>query len=99
MKFKDRHGIKRDARKLKVSENKRVQCMKIVALDISGNFKEGKGTTGIAELIDGEVRISSLSAKHHSSPEEYWHEVIRDTILGNQMLSSLKAICSTTTRA
>ena len=30
--------------------------MKIVALDISGNFKEGKGTTGIAELIDGEVR-------------------------------------------
>lgn len=55
--------------------------MKIVALDISGNFKEGKGTTGIAELIDGEVRcISSLSAKHHSSPEEYWHEVIRDTI-------------------
>ena len=74
--------------------------MKIVALDISGNFKEGKGTTGIAELIDGEVRAflhylqNIIVVQKNTGTKSYEIQ-----FLGNQMLSSLKAICSTTTRA
>ena len=47
--------------------------MKLLALDISGNFKEGKGTTGICWMVDGEVtKLDSIHAGDFSSAEEYW---------------------------
>jgi hypothetical protein len=47
--------------------------MKLLALDISGNFKEGKGTTGICLMIDGKVvELNDIKAKDFDSAEEYW---------------------------
>jgi hypothetical protein len=47
--------------------------MKIIAMDISGNFKEGKGTTGICKLEDGVVMdLTTIAAKNYESAEEYW---------------------------
>jgi hypothetical protein len=49
--------------------------MKLLALDISGNFKEGKGTTGICLMENGEVtKLDAISAKDFDSVEEYWAE-------------------------
>lgn len=46
----------------------------IVSLDPSGNYTEGKGTTGIATIITGSVpHVSQLSADDYSSPEAYWN--------------------------
>jgi hypothetical protein len=47
--------------------------MKLIALDISGNFKEGKGTTGICKMVDGEViELTDIKAKEYDSAEKYW---------------------------
>lgn len=47
--------------------------MKIVAMDISGNFKEGKGKTGVCVMIDGKVMdLTMIKAENFSSVEEYW---------------------------
>lgn len=47
----------------------------IIAFDPSGNFVEGKGTTGIAFMHNstGEVwKVDEIQATEFSSPEEYW---------------------------
>jgi hypothetical protein len=47
--------------------------MKLLTLDISGNFKEGKGTTGICLMIDGEVtKLDTIHAGDFPSAEQYW---------------------------
>jgi hypothetical protein len=47
--------------------------MKLLALDISGNFKEGKGTTGMCIMEDGEVKeLLAICAKDYDSAEAYW---------------------------
>jgi len=50
----------------------------IIALDISGNFKEGKGTTGIAvgatETMD--FHLSEVKATDYESDIEYWDAII-----------------------
>jgi hypothetical protein len=51
--------------------------MKLIALDPSGNFKEGKGTTGICILEDGNVtRLDDVKASNFSSALEYWDYII-----------------------
>jgi hypothetical protein len=46
---------------------------KIMSIDVSGNFKEGRGTSGICNMIDGEVRsLIDIGAKDYNSAEEYW---------------------------
>jgi hypothetical protein len=47
--------------------------VKIIALDPSGNFKEGKGTTGICVMEDGVVTdLTVLKASDFDLAEEYW---------------------------
>lgn len=47
--------------------------MKLLALDISGNFKEGKGTTGICLMINGEVwKLDTIKATDYETVEQYW---------------------------
>jgi hypothetical protein len=47
--------------------------MKLITLDISGNFKEGKGTTGICVMLDGEVQeLRDIKASDFETCEEYW---------------------------
>jgi hypothetical protein len=56
--------------------------MKLLALDISGNFKEGKGTTGLCMMMDGEPKwLDDIKADDFSSAEEYWadHEELIQT--------------------
>ena len=48
--------------------------MRILALDVSGNFEEGKGTTGIALIEDGKIiELNEIKAKDYESAEEYWN--------------------------
>jgi hypothetical protein len=51
----------------------------IIALDPSGNFKEGFGTTGICHLWDdGTVqKVDEIRAKDCDSPEHYWFQHIK----------------------
>jgi hypothetical protein len=46
--------------------------MKKISLDISGNFHEGKGTTGVAIEVDDFINLSEISSKDYQSAEEYW---------------------------
>lgn len=47
--------------------------IKMMAFDPSGNWKEGKGTTGICILVNGEPReLHELKAKDFKTPEKYW---------------------------
>jgi hypothetical protein len=46
--------------------------MKVLALDISGNWKEGKGTTGIAIWDDTLISLHEIKAAHYDTPEGYW---------------------------
>ena len=50
----------------------------VIALDISGNFKEGKGTTGIAvgATETHEITLSEIKATDYESDVEYWDAVI-----------------------
>lgn len=47
----------------------------ILAIDPSGNWTEGKGTTGICLLQSGTTRIDvyDISAKDYDRPEAYWN--------------------------
>lgn len=46
-----------------------------IAMDISGNFHEGKGTTGITTSEDGEIiLLTELKATNYSDIEEYWEQ-------------------------
>jgi hypothetical protein len=50
--------------------------MRVLAFDPSGNFssREGKGSTGWALLIDGEVKdFGEISAEDYVSAEAYWY--------------------------
>lgn len=52
--------------------------MKILAIDPSGNFTEGKGTTGWS-LLDETITIlacGQLLASNYNSKEDYWRSVI-----------------------
>lgn len=47
--------------------------MKILAFDPSGNFEEGKGTTGACLMNKGEVKaLGEIEAKENLSAEAYW---------------------------
>jgi hypothetical protein len=47
--------------------------VKLLTFDPSGNFYEGKGTTGVCVMVDGEVQdLLTISAKDFNSQEEYW---------------------------
>jgi hypothetical protein len=47
---------------------------KILALDPSGNFHEGKGTTGYAIAKDGlPIQVGRISASEYNSAPEYWY--------------------------
>jgi hypothetical protein len=46
---------------------------KIMSIDVSGNFKEGRGTSGLAFMESGKVtHLYELSARNFDSPERYW---------------------------
>ena len=48
--------------------------MIILAMDISGNFKEGKGTTGLCVLEDGKpLELAEIKARHFDKAESYWN--------------------------
>lgn len=46
----------------------------IIALDPSGNWNEGKGTTGICYMSDQgkPIEVDEIHAGNFSSPESYW---------------------------
>lgn len=47
--------------------------MRILAIDVSGNFKEGKGTSGFCFMENGEPKeLFELKASNFSSAENYW---------------------------
>jgi hypothetical protein len=47
--------------------------MKHIAFDVSGNFHEGKGTTGICISEDGEINeLKEIKASDFTSMELYW---------------------------
>ena len=48
----------------------------IVALDPSGNFTEGNGTTGICELDGKLATVSDIHAGNYKNAEDYWDEHI-----------------------
>jgi hypothetical protein len=56
--------------------------MKLIALDPSGNFKEGKGTTGICIMEDGVVtRLDDVDAKNFETALDYWDYIITVLII------------------
>ena len=52
----------------------------IVALDPSGNYSEGNGTTGVCELEGKLATVSDIHAGAYECAEEYWKAHI-DTII------------------
>lgn len=44
----------------------------IVALDPSGNFTEGNGTTGICALLDNKPHVKDIHAGEYPMAEAYW---------------------------
>jgi hypothetical protein len=47
--------------------------MKHIAIDPSGNFKEGQGTTGICISIDGEAKeLKEIKASDYRTVDQYW---------------------------
>lgn len=49
--------------------------MNILAIDVSGNFKEGKGTSGFCFLENGEPQeLFELKATSYRSAEHYWYD-------------------------
>ena len=52
--------------------------MKILAIDPSGNFTEGKGTTGWS-LLDENLKIITCGQKlaiEYTKKEEYWKDIL-----------------------
>lgn len=56
--------------------------MKVLALDVSGNFNEGKGISGLCLMIDGKPKeLYDIKARDFNCAEAYWQahvNVIRD---------------------
>lgn len=51
--------------------------MKILVIDPSGSFKEGKGTSGWVVLNDWSIeQFGQLKASEYESRQEYWHSHI-----------------------
>lgn len=51
--------------------------MRILAFDVSGNFEEGKGTTGICRLdAAGTPYLYELKASEYNCKEAYWDDHI-----------------------
>ena len=50
----------------------------IVALDPSGNFTEGNGTTGICFMTDEITRVSDIHAGNYRLAEAYWEAHIEN---------------------
>lgn len=51
--------------------------MKFIAVDPSGNFKEGKGTTGWAVFEDGELKeFGAVKASDYKTQLDYWADII-----------------------
>ena len=49
----------------------------VLGIDPSGNFAEGKGTTGWALLVDGELtRVGEVRALEYEKKEEYWDGIV-----------------------
>lgn len=47
--------------------------MKVLAIDVSGNFKEGKGTSGLCYMDRGEIiSLAELKASNFDVAEAYW---------------------------
>lgn len=47
--------------------------MRILALDPSGEWRKGKGTTGYCYMVDGEIlKAGEVKAQDFSSAPEYW---------------------------
>lgn len=69
--------------------------MKTVSFDPSGNFAEGKGTTGIAVGLEGSLphRLADISAKDYESKHAYWFahkEFIEETFPDLIIIESYK---------
>ena len=49
--------------------------VKVVSFDVSGNYAEGKGTSGVCIMKDGDpVYLFEIKAKKFSCAEDYWKE-------------------------
>lgn len=58
--------------------------MTILALDISGNFHEGKGTTGCCLLFpDNRIVTYTINANAYASANEYYDKIVRTIISEN----------------
>lgn len=49
----------------------------IIALDPSGNFAEGNGTTGVCELNGKNISVDDIHAGKYKQAEEYWNAHIQ----------------------
>jgi hypothetical protein len=49
--------------------------MKILSIDPSGNFVEGKGKTGVAIYEDGKFEFGTLKAEDYGTRVDYWYDV------------------------
>lgn len=58
--------------------------VKVLAIDVSGNFKEGKGTSGLCFMEDGEpIRLDEIKATDFDRAEKYWQEHVLNIIKSN----------------
>jgi hypothetical protein len=48
--------------------------MRILSLDPSGSFKEGKGKTGWVMMDDNNITFGIIKAKDYKTKHEYWEE-------------------------
>lgn len=62
--------------------------MELIAIDPSGNYKEGFGTSGFAYFHEDELRrLEEIKAQNYASPESYWNahvsllECIRPSVI------------------
>lgn len=59
--------------------------MRVLTFDPSGNFDEGKGSTGWAIFVDGKLHdFGEISAENFDTKEDYWASV-GNTILFNRI--------------
>jgi hypothetical protein len=59
------------------TETRELKQVKWISFDPSGNWKEGKGTTGVCRMVDGEPQeLTQIHAGDFETPEAYWQEHI-----------------------
>lgn len=66
----------------------------IISLDVSGNFKEGKGTTGICRMwSNGEIqKVDELKAEDFHTAEEYWDMHLHHLGITHDVVGSLEVV-------